>query len=265
MKSNLYNRKFASKILTRKVLGLIATVVIITIIFSSVSAQSSVIVDEDIKSHFSLNIAYSYVGQGPSNASYISETGAIMSPISLNPSSTILNISRLSEAKTASADALVELYSIEVTADNGLTESFCYFIGTNNKPSFSNAELSALLAHVDDFTIGEKYYVVAGDFPFNMTEKSSFVSTPIGSYGCYSTGYSTDGLWNLGTPKTISVSTQRIGSLEINDGSVSVHKETNDNEKTSIQLYNQQTGFLFNNLIDNSKLEQVNIFYPLDD
>jgi hypothetical protein len=141
------------------------------------------------ETQFDLDIVYSYVGPRTKDDAYTQENGVKMNPASLNPSVVILNITRKAGTQIPSCDAVLELYEIQITTNTGLSEKACYFTGTNYKLSFSNDELSALFAKVRSLSSPEKrYYTTIGDFQFNMTENTPFVSTPIGSYGAYSSG-----------------------------------------------------------------------------
>ena len=220
----------------RYIAGIGVTLIAITLIFlislSSAAPTMQSINIADPETQFDLKIAYSYVGPGPLNAAYTADDGSIMAPVSLNPSTVVLNITRIPETKFSSCDALIEFYKIQITTDTGISEKACYFIGTNYKPSFSNSELSALLTHTKDFTSRESYFVAIGGFKFNMTDNTSFVSPPIGSYGCYSGTPSKLGLWTAGEPNSIFVSVQRIGYIAMNDGSVSIYNDaTTSNAK----------------------------------
>jgi hypothetical protein len=127
--------------------------------------------------------------------------------------------------QVASCDGEIEVYKIKVTTDTNLTENFCYTIGTNYNPSFSPQELKALLDQTLDLK-GFNNIVTMGGFKFNMVDNKFILCIPIGSMGAYSSGLSGEGLWCAGTPNTISVTVQRIGYVTINNGSVTLHRDT---------------------------------------
>lgn len=262
-KNKTYKRRTKKRYLAIIGFVFIATSLIVLISSALATPSLQTINVTGLKTQFDLNIAYSYVGPGPRNASYTADNGAIMWPTSLDPSLIVFNITRMPGTQFPSCDAVIEFYEIQITTDTGLTEKACYFIGTNYKSSFSATELSALFAKVNDLASPRQYYVVVGDFPINMTDNTSIVSTPVGSYGCYSTGYSTPGLWTAGKPNAISVSVQRIGYITISDGSVSIYKDAStSNVKAMAQLSNYKDGFLHNRLVPATKLPQIDLFHP---
>lgn len=268
MKNLTKNKMLHAKTFKRYATTTSAILIVITIIFL-ISSSASALLSSQAKNiagnetQFGLDIAYSYNGPGPLNASYIAENGAIMSPASENPTSIILNVTRVPGIKISGCDALIELYDIRITSDTGLTERTCYFFGTNYKPAFSNNELRALFQKVNDIA-DFPYYAIAGDFEFNMTDNKSHISTPVGSYGCYSTGYSTPGLWTAGKPHNISVSVQRVGYITMSEGSVSIYKDQpTSNAKAMAQLDTHQDGFLYNKIVPTAKLPETDLFHPV--
>jgi hypothetical protein len=188
-----------------------------------------------------------------------------MSPKSLYPSTVEFNVMRLAGTRTASYDAIIEFYSVEVTTDTGILEKNCYFIGTNYDPSFSSSELSTLFAHINDVVSPKDLTTpIRGDFEFNMTENSSILSTPIGSTGVYTTGSSSTGLWRTGKPNVVSITVHRVGCLTISDGSVFICRDPSGMSPIAIaQLSNHEDGFLHNNLVPLERLSQVDLFHPI--
>lgn len=241
------------------ILIIVVAIVFISLTSAIPSAQS--IKSAGLETQFSLNIAYSYVGPD-SNTSYLAENNARMSPISKNPSSIVFNITRIPGIQILSCDGVIELYDVQVTTDTGLIEKVCYFIGTNYAPAFSAPELSALFERVNDLADPKEYYVIVGNFHFNMTDNTSVVSTPVGSYGCYTEMPSTLGLWTAGKPNSIFVSVQRIGYITINNNSVAIYKDAASNPKSMAQLSNHNDGFLHNRLVPADKLPQTDLFHP---
>jgi hypothetical protein len=216
-----------------------------------------------LQKQFSLSIAYAYVGEFPTNSSYIDYDGANMSIVSNYVSSVILNSTRLPGVQFASCDGEIEIYKIQVTTDTNLTENLGYYIGTNYNPSFSSQELVTLFKQTQNLS-GVNYIVTMGGFQFNMTDNESLLSTPIGSYGAYSSGRSGEGLWSAGKPNAISVTAQRIGYLTISNGSVTLHKDAlNEAPTVTVNLSNYGNGFLYNNLVPESKLQTIDLFHPI--
>jgi hypothetical protein len=267
MKHHVQNKMFPLKTFKRymAIVGAVLIMTVLIIVISSASASISLQTKNFAgpETQFAMDIAYSYVGPSPLNASYAADNGARMSPASLNPSTIVFNITRLPGVKIYSCDAIIEFYDVKITLNTGLTEKTCYFIGTNYKASFSNDELLTLFEHINDIT-DSRYYAVIGDFEFNMTDNKSHISTPVGSYGCYSTGYSAPGLWTAGKPNTISVTVQRIGYITMSEGVVSIYKDQpTSNAKAMVQLSTHQDGFLHNKIVPTAELPQTDLFHPI--
>ena len=245
----------------------IATVALALVVgFSIASASGSSAQPIEIaesETQFAFDIVYAYIGQGPSDSSYTDTNGALMSPRSLNPSAVVLNITRIPCNPIKSCDAEIEVYKVQISSDTGAVENHCYFIGTNNDPSFSDSELSTLFERVKDLSILTDATVVRGNFEFNWTQNTSFLSLTIGSTGHYSTAISGLGLWRAGTPNNISVTLQRVGYMTISNGSISIYKDAPTADITAItQLDNYGKGFLHNSLVPADKLSQTNLFHP---
>ena len=97
-----------------------------------------------------------------------------------------------------------------------------------------------------------------------MTENTPFVSIPIGSYGVYSSGYSTNGLYKAGKPNSVSVSVQRICYITISDGSVSMYEDASTSDvKAMAQLNTDKEGFIHNDLVPAAELPQTELFNPI--
>lgn len=247
------------------VLGVMLVAIAIIVSFSLASATSSA---QNInlagpETQFRLNVAYAYMGEGPSNASYTAANRTLMSPISQYPSAVVLNSILLPDTQIRSCDALIEFYNIKIATNTGLVENHCYFIGTNYNPSFSSSELSSLFAHVKDLTASKDFITVRGNFEFNMTANTSFLSNPVGSVSCYSNCNSSAGLWSAGKPDAISVTVHRIGYLTASHGSVSLFEDTSISSATAVkQLSNYGDGFLYNSLVPATKLPKTDLFHP---
>jgi hypothetical protein len=244
--------------------AILAVVIIILIsVASGVIVTAPVSTMNGAETQFNVKIAYSYVGQGPLNASYEGNDGVNMAPVTLYPSSVVLNITKIS-TNLSSFDAAMEFYRVKVTTDTGLSEQACYFIGTNYKPSFSNNELRSLFECMGNFTHQDRYYVALGGFKFNMTENESVLTLPISSAGCYSGMLSNLGLWGKGQPNNISVSVDRIGYIAMKDGLIYIPKDATINNEATAQLSRYESGFLKNdNLIPADQLTQKDLFHPI--
>lgn len=227
------------------------------------SAQNQNNANTSLQKQFGLSIVYAYVGEIFNHTSYIGDNGVNMSIVNKYAFSVILNSTRLPGVQFTSCDGEIEVYKIQVTTNTNLSESVFYWIGTNYDPSFPPQELVTLGKQVINLT-GVGGIVTMGGFPFNMTDNESLLSIPIGSYGAYSSGRSGEGLWSAGTPNTISVTVQRIGYVTINNGSVTLHRDTlNEVAAVTANLSNYGNGFLYNDLVPESKLQTIDLFHPI--
>lgn len=227
------------------------------------SSQNQNNANTSLQKQFSLSIVYAYVGENFNHTSYVGDNGINMSLLSKYASSVILNNTRLPGVQVASCDGEIEVYKIKVTTDTNLTENFCYTIGTNYNPSFSPQELKALFDQTQNL-MGFNNIVGMGGFKFNMTDNESTLCIPIGSMGAYSSGLSGEGLWSAGKPNAISVTVQRIGYVTINNGSVTLHRDVlNEAPIIMVNLSNYGNGFLYNDLVPESKLQTIDLFHPI--
>jgi hypothetical protein len=228
------------------------------------SAQNQNDANTSLQKQFDLSIAYAYVGEIPPNSSYISKEGTNMSIVSQYASSVILKSTRLPGVQVVGCDAEIEIYNIQVVTDTNQSEKFSgYFVGTNYNPSFSNHDLGTMLDNVKKLT-DWSHAVNFGSFKFNMTNNESVLSGSIGSIGMYTSLPSNQGLWSAGKPNTISVTVQRAGYLTISSGTISLHKDASNNSVTAMaNLSNYGTGFLYNDLVPESKLQTIDLFHPI--
>jgi hypothetical protein len=213
---------------------------------------------------FQLNVAYAYAGEGPANDSYVADNSLLMSPKTLHPTAVQFNVTRLPSIQIEACDAAIEFYSVRIMTNTGVVEKNCYFIGTNYKPSFSDAQLTTLFDHVYDVISPRNLTTpIRGNFEFNMSDNESILSVTVGSSGDYTTARSTSGLWTKGQPNIVSVTVQRIGYLTISNDSVSVYRDSPDRNTTATaQLSSYGNGFLHNNIVPANKLANADLFHP---
>jgi hypothetical protein len=269
MKNNLHEKEVQTSRTMKRYLivfgaMLITTALIVSISFTLAASSVQTANVAGPETQFELSVAYAYVGEGPVNDSFVADNDFLMSPKSNYPSAVKFNITRLPGTQIESCDAVIEFYSVQITTDTGVLEKNCYFIGTNYSPSFSSAQLSTLFEYVNDVASPKDLTTsVRGNFEFNMTENTSFLSTTVGSSGVYTTGSSSQGLWLSGEPNVVSVTVQRIGYLTINNNSVSIFKDSSSRAPTATaQLSNHESGFLHNTLVPVDKLPQTDLFHP---
>ncbi len=213
---------------------------------------------------FDVKTVYAYAGEKASNASYKEENGVVMYRTTLYPVSIILNCTCLPGIQIAGCDAAIELYTVQVTSNSGLTERYGYFIGTNYNPTFSAEGVQALMKNATDFFVQNTVVTYAmGSFQLNMTANTSILSNPIGSLNCYSIYRTGQGLWAQGKPNALSVTVQRIGYITIANGTDSYYKVSAQTvNPTSTTLDNYNDGFLKNSVVPAAQLPQKNPFNP---
>jgi hypothetical protein len=222
----------------------------------------------EIKTHFSVDIAYVFVGKGPSEAPHSHFDGVLQYPESQYPSVVFFNVTSASIAKSESCDALIEVYLVQITSDKGSIESYAYFEGTNYEPSFSDSKLELLTTRIYDLIDPSAVNGVRGHFRFNWTNNEAVLGGKVGSFGSYSSRPSGLGLWSAGKPNTISVAVCRIGFVTINDDFISVRADAvSADNMVQVQLQNFGEGFLYNKIVPADKLLQIeletDLFQPL--
>ena len=257
--------------------GIILTTLLLTISFSHALTASSSNDGTDLypappakvampETQFNLDIVYAYVGAAPQSAlSYINENNnQTMHLVSQYPSTVRLNITRVPGVQIASCDAEIEVYAIDITTNTGTSEHHAFFVGTNYNASFSNSIESKLESYVNDLVDHNIYSEITGTFIFNSTANTSLLSHTIGSIGAYSTGSGNwTGLWSAGRPNVVSVNIHRIGYLTMmTNSSVTIYKDSGNNETANAQLNNYENGFLANKIVPLEKLPQSDLFHP---
>lgn len=242
---------------------LIAALIAVSIFVSSL-ASSLVQATQLPKAnpHFNLDVAYSFVGQGP-NANCTSSNGHIMCPESLYPSAVYFNISRTTNTDNISYDALIEVYSVKIAADKGPIENFIYFDGTNFSPSFTDAQKNTLTARIYELFDLNAIDGVSGNFCFNWTLEESLLSQKVGSYGVYNNYHNGLGLWSSGQPNQIFVAVHRLGYVTMTNGIVSVATDAGSTSITQVQLQNYGNSFMINKIVPANQLSQTNPFRPV--
>ena len=247
-------------------IAIVGSIVAVAAYYPNLLANSTPTEQETEQSENQINVAivYAYAGERTSYNSITGEYGNRMDAVTQYPSVVILNTTLLGKSQPNYCDAFIELYRIQVKTDTNQTEVFFYTVGTNNKPSFSPSELVSLLQGATNFTVKEGGIVGFSNFNFNMTENSSVLSSPFGSRGAYISMPGGDGLWQKGTPNTITVTAQRIAVLTISNGTITAQQDVADTApKTSVNLDHFGTGFLYNQIVPASTLESIDLFYPI--
>jgi hypothetical protein len=208
---------------------------------------------------FNVDVAYAFVGKGPSEAPHSYFGWDVDYPESQYPSAVYLNVThRVSSAAPMSCDALIEVFLIQIISDKGPTESYAYFEGTNYEPSFSDSALTSLTARIYDLIDPSTVNGVTGHFRFNWTDNTPIFGGQVGSFGSYSSNPMELGLWSAGKPNTISVTVRRIGCVTMDGGSISVRADVaSANAELQVQKFGD--GFLYNKVVPADKLAQTKL------
>jgi len=274
-KDNKLLKKRLSPLKTKRRFLLLGSLFLAVIIIASISLSLGSTSEQTVQmaqtlhvtgpqTQFQLSVAYAYAGAGPANDSYVANNSALMSPKTLYPTAVQFNITRLPGIQIEECDAALEFYSVQIMTNTGIIEKNCYFIGTNYKPSFSDAQLTTLFDHVYDVITPRNLTTpIKGNFEFNMSDSKSILSAIVGSSGDYTTARSTSGLWTKGQPNIVSVTVQRIGYLTITNNVVSAYIDSPNRNPTAVaQLSSYGNGFLNNNIVPANKLANMDLFHP---
>lgn len=212
----------------------------------------------EAKPQFNVDVVYAYVGKGPSEAPHSHFDGVLMYPTSLYPSVVYFNFTRVSNAESESCDTKFEVYLIRISSDKGSAENYVYSEGTNYNPSLDMIPNPSLDTLIDTGPTSE--IRAGGGFVFNWTTNTSSLGS-IGSYGSYGSGESGLGLWSAGEPNTISISVRRLGWITFN-GTSTVTTLASAEEIVQVQLEKFGDGFLYNKIVPEDKLSQMDLFRP---
>jgi hypothetical protein len=241
---------------------IVAIIFAITLCQFSLGSISASPVNSVAEQQFNLDATYAYVGKGISNDNITNAQGIVLSPISQYPSAVYFNVTRPT-AENDVCDALLEVFNVTIASDKGPAEHFVFFTGTNNNPSFSDAQLNTLTEGIYDLFDVNDVDGVSGMFCYNWTNDESYLSAKVGSYGTYTNYKNGLGLWSAGQPNTISVTFHRIGYVTITNGAVSAQPDvTGVNSKTQVPLQKYGDDFLRNEIVPMDKLPQENWFEP---
>lgn len=219
------------------------------VFFMSANAQTN----PDDQPQFNLNIPYAYVGD------YWDNNSQTFSPTSVhvfymeNFSSDINMIYTIAfnstpkfDPKTIDADAIFEYYLIDVSSEKGLIGNLTYFTSVNCNSS----------KQYDNFHFSRDQW-----FDSNSTDAFSIASwgnNPTLGFKC---GTGTNWNHNLGEPETLFITVRRQGWVILNDNSTVAHL-ANPDVILQIQLEKYGDGFLYNNIIPEDELAQINPLTP---
>jgi hypothetical protein len=208
------------------------------------------------KPQFDVDVVYAYAGPGDSSSH--SHFGMTVHPLTLYPSVVYFNFTHVSNAESESCDAKFEVYLIQMSSDKGSTETYAYYEGTNYNPSLDMIPYFSLDTFID--TGPTSGIIVGGGFRFNWTTNTSSWGS-IGSYGSYGSGESGLGLWSAGQPDAIFVSVRRLGWVTVN-GTSTFATLASAEDIVQVKLEKFGDGFLYNKIVPEDKLSQIDLFRP---
>lgn len=224
----------------------------------------------DLDSQFQVEIAYAYVGPLPlDKASYFDpKTNETMVHRSKYPSSVFLEFTP-ALSLNSSVDAVIEVYGVKIVADTGITEYYGWTVGTANYSVFTQDDFATINSYRGDMIHKSIYQIKGGTWCYNWAVDRSVLSKTIGSVGIYTTNStftqpSSSDLSSAGTPNAISVEVYRIGYITMTKGSVTIHEESETDNKpvAQVQLSKYQDGFICNNLVPTEQLQGIDLFHP---
>lgn len=186
------------------------------------------------------------------------------------PSAVFLNSTRFPSIQISSCDAVIQVYGVKITADTGPTEYHAWSAGTAYT-AFTQEDFATLTRYSDDLIDISLYRSIGGTFSFNWTANKSFLSHTIGSVGSYSSNitYTKPSVYDLsseGIPNKISVEVYRIGYVTVSNSSVTIHQDDPTVKPVAYaQLSKYEDGFIYNNIVPNEQLPQIDLFHPSSD
>jgi hypothetical protein len=215
---------------------------------------------------FSASVTYAYIGRINSSGPQTYCEGLPMYPSTLYRSVVYFNFTKVAISETDACDAKIEVYHVQISSDTGTTEDYALFVGTNFNASFSN---STLLANATSSQIPNLFDLTStgiwGLFAFNWTTGNSKVDVKVGNIGSYTSKPSGLGLWSNGKPNTITVTVHRIGWITLTGNSVATFKNVNDKVNIQqVQLGAFGSGFVYNKIVPDDELSQIDLLHPLD-
>jgi len=195
---------------------------------------------------FDVDLVYAYVGK--LNVTEHSHFGMEVHSANLYPVFIYINCTYLGTPNNESCDAKFEGYLVQLVSDTGVSASYTTYQGVElNESSY------AWPAMPDADAI---------ELCFNLTASESFLGR-ITDSGSFTSGDSSLGLWGNGPPSTITLSLQRIGWWTVKDGSIStISSPTSDDVLLHVQLEPFGDGFLYNKLVPENKLTEMDPFDP---
>ena len=204
--------------------------------------------ESSVSHMFDVDLVYAYVGK--INVTEHSHFGMDMHPVNLYPAFIILNYTYRGMPNNEPFDAEFEGYLVRLVSDTGVSSSYTAYEGlelgqsSSIMPAMPKADTVSLRA--------------------NITVNESFLGLRITDGASFTSGSSSFGLWSSGAPSKITLTLQRVGWWTVKDGSVSITANPeNDEVLLQVQLEVFGDGFLYNTLVPEDKLAQIDLFAPL--
>jgi len=219
----------------------------------SFSLQPATAPASSVSQMFDVDLVYAYVGK--IDVTNHSHFGMEMHPVNLYPAFIYVNYTYLGNPNNEPYDAKFEIYLIQLISDTGASANYTAHQGTNFNQSYSDLP-----------TIPPSPKSSSGDatgFSFNLTVNKSFLGIRITDGSSFTSKNSSLGLWSSGPPSTITLTLRRIGWLTVMGNSTStVSNPVGDEVLLQVQLEKFRDGFLYNKLVPENKLTQMDPFHP---
>ena len=148
-------------------------------------------------------------------------------------------------------DAQVDYYLIQFSSENGLILNYTYFTGVSYKPSmFNSSSLRSFIFDRDEWFDTRNSTGIFG------------VSSDISPFGIWMhSASSPEWVSAFGEPETLFLDISRIGSITFN-GNSTIASLSKTGPITHIQLQRFGNGFLYNTIISENDLAQINLVQP---
>ena len=215
------------------------------------SAKADVSPEE--QPQFSINIPYVYIGNYWDNSN---ETNSLLYPYSGEPNNLSMvqmvytiafNATPNFDLQTVASDAIFENYQVEILSDKGSigNVTFGVYANCNSSEPYQNFHF-----YRDQW------------FDANFT-KDGFVTywREDGTSITFKTGAGLDWNKSLGEPEKLFISVRRQGWVILNNNSTTAYL-ADPEPILQIQLEKFGDGFLYNNLIPENELSQIDPFIP---
>jgi hypothetical protein len=238
---------------------IIACIVLVLAIVSaaffvlSFSLQLATAPVSSVSQMFDVDLVYAYVGK--TDVTNHSHFGMEMHPVNLYPAFIYLNYTYLGNPNNEPYDAKFEIYLVQLISDKGVSANYTASQGTNFNQSYS--DLPAIPPSPTSSSGG------ATGFNFNLTINGSFLGIRITDASSFTSKNSSLGLWSSGPPSAITLKVRRIGWLTVKGGStLTVNNPVSDKVLLQVQLEKFRDGFLYNKLVPENNLTQMDPFHP---